>query len=113
MSILLYCKNFGKQLESLNSEISNLQTRLTSTETQVSNMSHTQATLINQMAAKPKVVSSLEERVNNLPTHTTLATLHVIEDLKTFSTHHIPSPPNGPINVDAKTSTLGQESSFN
>ena len=101
-------KNISKQLESLNSEISNLQTRLTSTETQVSNMSHTQATLINQMAAKPEVVSSLEERVKNLPTHTTLATLHVVEDLKTFSTHHIPS-----INGDAKTSTLGQESSFN
>ena len=40
-----------------------------------------------------------EERVKNLPTHTTLATLHVVGDLKTFSTHHIPSPPNGPINV--------------
>ena len=54
-----------------------------------------------------------EERIKNLPTHTTLATLHVVEDLKTFSTHHIPSPPNGPINGDAKTSTLGQEGSLN
>ena len=54
-----------------------------------------------------------EDSVKSLPTHTTLATLHVVEDLKTFSTHHIPSPPNGPINGDAKTSTLGQESSFN
>ena len=54
-----------------------------------------------------------EERVKNLPTHTTLATLHVVEDLKTFSTHHTPSPTNGPINGDAKTSTLGQGSSFN
>src|SRR4051812_27416781 len=54
-----------------------------------------------------------EERVNNLPTHTTLATLHVVGDLKTFSTHHIPSPPNGPINGDANTSTLGQEGPLN
>ena len=29
-----------------------------------------------------------EERVKSLPTHTTLATLHVVEDLKTFSTSH-------------------------
>src|SRR3954470_21259768 len=54
-----------------------------------------------------------EERVKNLPTHTTLATLHVVEDLKTFSTHHIASPPNGPINGDANTSTLGQEGPLN
>ena len=66
-------------------------------------MSHTQATLINQMAAKPKVILPLEERVKSLPTHTTLATLHIVEYLKTFSTHHIPSPPNGTINCDANT----------
>src|SRR3954465_3043440 len=54
-----------------------------------------------------------EERVKSLPTHTTLATLHVVEDLKTNSTHHISSPPNGPINGDANTSTLGQEGPLN
>src|SRR4051812_25060514 len=54
-----------------------------------------------------------EERVKSLPTHTTLATLHVVEDLKTFSTHHIPSPPNRPINGDANTSTLGQDHPLN
>src|SRR4051794_27168989 len=32
-----------------------------------------------------------KERVKSLPTHTKLATLHVVEDLKTFSTHHTPS----------------------
>src|SRR3954464_15043817 len=50
-------QNISKQLESLNSDISILQTRLTTIETYVSNMSHTQATLINQMAAKPEVIS--------------------------------------------------------
>ena len=40
-------QNINKQLENLNSKISNLQTRLTVTETHVSNMSHTQSTLIN------------------------------------------------------------------
>src|SRR3954465_786397 len=42
-------QNISKQLESLNSDISSLQTRLTSTETYVSNMSHTQSTLINSV----------------------------------------------------------------
>src|SRR3954465_13956346 len=74
-------------------------------------MSHTQATLINQMAAKPEAVSSLEEedRIKSLPTHTTIATIQVVEDLKTFSTHHTPSPPNGPINGDANTSIMNLE----
>src|SRR4051812_25988784 len=54
-----------------------------------------------------------EERVKSLPTHTTLATLHVVKHVKTFSTHHIPSPPNGPFNGDANTSTLGQEDPLN
>ena len=76
-------KNINKQLESFNSEITNLQARLITTKTYVSNISHTQATLINQMAAKPEVVSSLEEkeRAKNLSMSTTLATIHVVEDL--------------------------------
>src|ERR1043165_4328682 len=49
-----------------------------------------------------------EHRIKSLPTHTTIATIQVVEDLKTFSTQHIPSP-NGPINGDDNTSTLGQE----
>ena len=46
-----------------------------------------------------------EDRIKSLPTHTTIATIQVVEDLKTVSTHHIPSPP-GPINGDATTSTV-------
>src|SRR3954462_2599963 len=34
-----------------------------------------------------------EERIKSLPTHLTIATIQVVEDLKTFSTHHTPSPP--------------------
>ena len=41
-----------------------------------------------------------EERIKSLPTHTTIATIQVVQDLKTFSTHRTPSP-NGPINGDA------------
>src|SRR3954464_6993481 len=105
-------RNISKQLESLNSDISNLQTRLTTTETYVSNMSHTQATLINQMAAKPEVIPKEEDRIKCLPKKHTIATIQVVEDLKTVSTHHTPSPP-GPINGDATTSTIDEETSMN
>src|SRR4051812_41844643 len=50
--------------------------------------------------------------IKSLPMHTTIATIQVVEDPKTFSIQHIPSP-NGPINVDANTSTLGQEGPMN
>src|ERR1044072_7802042 len=62
-------QNISKQLESLNSDISSLQTRLTAIETYLSNMSHTQSTLINQMSAKPEVIPKEEERTKSLPTY--------------------------------------------
>src|SRR3954471_23413435 len=105
-------QNISKQLESLNSDISSLQTRLTTIETYVSNMSHTQSTLINQMAAKPEVISKEEERVKSLPTYHTVATIQVVEDVQTVSTHHTPSPTR-PINGDATTSTIYEETSMN
>src|SRR4051812_2830187 len=49
-----------------------------------------------------------EDRIKSLPTYTTIATIQVVEDLNTFSTQHIRSP-IGPINGDAKTSTVEQE----
>src|SRR3954463_10468882 len=85
-------QNSSKQLESLNSEISNLQTRLTAIETYVSNMSHTQSTLINQMAAKPEVIPMEEDRIKSLPTHHTVSTIQVVEDTQTFSTQHTHRP---------------------
>src|SRR3954467_2622080 len=53
-----------------------------------------------------------EERIKILPIHHTVATIQVVEDLKTVSTHHTPSPP-GPINGDATTSTLDEKTSIN
>src|ERR1043165_8181242 len=53
-----------------------------------------------------------EERVKSLPTHHTVATIQVVEDLKTVSTHHTPSPP-GPINGDATTSNVDEQTSMN
>ena len=101
-------QNISKQLESLNGDISSLQTRLTAIETYVSNMSHTQSTLINQMAAKPEVIPKEEERIKSLPTYHTVATIQVVEDVQTVSTHHTPSL-TGPINGDATTSTAEKE----
>src|ERR1043165_8758486 len=86
-------QNISKQLESLNGDISSLQTRLTAIEAYVSNMSHTQSTLINQMTAKPEVIpKEEEERIKSLPTYHTIATIEVVEDVQTISTHHTPSP---------------------
>ena len=49
-----------------------------------------------------------EERAKSLPTYHTVATIQVVEDVQTVSTHHTPSP-TGPINGDATTSTLEEE----
>src|SRR3954467_12946301 len=53
-----------------------------------------------------------EEIIKSLPTHHTIATIQVVEDLKTVSIHHTPSPP-GPINGDATTSTIDEETFMN
>src|SRR3954471_6767885 len=53
-----------------------------------------------------------EERIKSLPTHHTVGTVQVVEDLKTVSTHHTPSPP-GPINGDSTTSTIDEGTSMN
>ena len=50
------------------------------------------------MVAKPEVIPKEEERVKSLPTYHTIATIQVVEDVQTISTHHTPSPPRS-INV--------------
>ena len=65
------------------------------------------------MAAKHEVIPIEEDMIKSLATHTTIATIQVAEDQKTFSTHHIPIPPNAPINGDANTSTVEQETPMN
>src|SRR3954469_25793121 len=69
-----------------------------------------------RMLAKLKVIwareKEEEERIKSLPTHHTIATIQVVEDLKNVSTHHTPSPPE-PINGDATTSTIDEETSMN
>src|SRR3954464_2520780 len=52
-----------------------------------------------------------EERAKSLPTYHTVATIQVVEDVQTISTHHTPSP-TGPINGDATTSTINEETSI-
>src|SRR5437764_11820083 len=53
-----------------------------------------------------------EDRIKSLLTHHTIATIQAVEDIKNISTHHIPSPP-GPINGDATTSTVEEETPMN
>ena len=53
-----------------------------------------------------------EEIIKSLPTYHTVATIQVVEDAQTISTHHTPSP-TVPINGDATTSTLEEETSMN
>src|SRR4051812_33958628 len=49
-----------------------------------------------------------EDRIKSLPTHHTIATIQVVEEIQTFSTHCTPSPV-GPINGDVITSTVEEE----
>src|SRR4051812_49474598 len=53
-----------------------------------------------------------EDRIKSLPTHHTVATIQVVEDTQIFSTQHTPSP-IGPINGDATTSTMEEETRMN
>src|SRR3954464_4012351 len=53
-----------------------------------------------------------EDRIKSLPTHHTIATIQVVEDTQTCSTQHTPSP-IGPINGDAITSTIEEETPMN
>src|SRR4051812_23387609 len=49
-----------------------------------------------------------EDRIKSLPTHHTVATIHVVEDIQTVSTQCTRSP-IGPINGDDMTSTVEEE----
>src|SRR3954467_5287159 len=49
-----------------------------------------------------------EDRIKSLPTHHTIATIQVVEDIQTLSTQCTPSPIR-PINGDAMTSTVEEE----
>ena len=53
-----------------------------------------------------------EERVKSLSAYHTVATIQLVEDDQIVSTHHTPSPTR-PINGDATTSTIEEETSMN
>src|ERR1044071_412245 len=53
-----------------------------------------------------------EDRIKSLPTHHTIATIQIVEDTKTISTQCTPGP-IGPINGDATTSTIEEETPMN
>ena len=100
-------RNINEQLAGLTNEISNLQRRLDTTETYISNMSNTQASLIHQMAAKPEAAPPPENNpAKFLKTmSTSVATIRVFEEVKTFSTHEYP---NAYKHVNVKISGIGE-----
>src|SRR4051812_30171672 len=53
-----------------------------------------------------------EDRIKRLPTHHTVATIQIVEDTETISTECTPGP-IGPINGDANTSTVEEETPMN
>src|ERR1041385_1418379 len=53
-----------------------------------------------------------EDRIKRLPTHHTVATIQIVEDTETISTQCTPGP-IGPINGDANTSTVEEETPMN
>src|SRR3954464_1594565 len=64
--------------------------------------------MLSKFKSRWAIEKAEEERIKSLPTHHTLATIQVVEDLNTVSTHHTPSP-EGLINGDANTSTVEEE----
>ena len=70
-------------------------------------MSHTQSSLINQMAAKPETIPPHENNpAETFKTMSTpVATIRVVEEVKTFSTHEYP---NTFIHVNVKTNGIGE-----
>ena len=78
-------RNINEQLAGLTNEISNLQRRLDTTETYISNMSNTQASLIHQMAAKPEAATSPENKPAETfeAMSTCVTTIRVFEEVKT------------------------------
>ena len=70
-------------------------------------MSNTQASLIHQMAAKPEVATTPDNKpVETLKTmSTSVATIRVFEEVKTFSTHEYP---NVRKYVDVKINGIGE-----
>src|ERR1041385_6391407 len=53
-----------------------------------------------------------EDIIKSLPTHHTVATIKIVENTQTISIQHTPSP-IGPINGDANTSTVEEETPMN
>src|SRR3954464_13751057 len=57
-------------------------------------------------------VKEEKDRIKSLPTHHIVATIQIVEDTQTISTQCTPGP-IGPINGDANTSTLEEETPMN
>ena len=88
-------KNINDQLGELNKEISKLQTRHFNTEACISNISQTQATLINRMAAKPELVAPTETDAFAVlkAADTPVASINIDGDYKSLNRYECPTDP--------------------
>ena len=88
-------KSINDHLGELNREISKLQSRLVNTEACISNMSQTQATLINRMAAKPELVAPAETDALAIfkTVNTPVASINIDGDYKTLNRNECSTDP--------------------
>src|SRR3954467_11695044 len=126
-------KSFNKSVEKKLNKLDNLALKVDSLALDVemlkirtSPLEERKATPINdiqlQINENIRMMAKLKERwarekeeediIKSLPTHHTVATIQVVEDTQTFSTQHTPSS-IGPINGDATTSTIEEETAMN
>src|SRR3954463_6647088 len=114
------------KLDNLCLKVDNLALDVEMLKNRTSPLEESKATPINaiqlQISENIRMMAKLKERwarekeeediIKSLPTHHTVATIKIVEDTQTISTQHTPSP-IGPINGDANTSTVEEETPMN
>src|SRR3954466_14000004 len=109
-SLSLKVDNIAHDVEMLKIRTSPLEERKTTPMNAIQVQINENITMLAKLKERWAREKEEEERIKSLPTHHTVATTRLVEDLKTVSTHHTPSPP-GPINAKATTSTIDEENS--
>src|ERR1043165_10007233 len=111
-SLSLKVDNIAHDVEMLKIRISPLEERKTTPMNAIQVKINENIRMLAKLKDRWAREKEEEDRIKRLPTHHTVATIQVVEDIKTLSTHHIPSPPR-PINGDATTSTIEEETPMN
>src|SRR3954471_5277788 len=104
-SLTLKVDNLAHEVEFLKIRTSPLEERKTTPMNAIQVQINENIRMLDKLKDRWDREKEEKDRIKSLPTHHTIATIQVVEYLKTLSTHYIPSPPNAPINGDAITST--------